>query len=195
MKSLCIYCGSSTGRGDSYAQAARTLAQLLVARRIRLIYGGSSTGLMGQIADTVIDLGGEAVGIMPEQFLPYDEPHARLTQLIITPTLQERKFRMAEMADGFIVLPGGIGTLDELFEMWSWGQVGVHHKPCGLLNVAGYYDPLVAFLDHAVAEEFVQPAHRNMLLVEGDPQQLLESLGAYPQPDFSFTSTNSVTNS
>lgn len=176
MNSICIYCGSSAGRKSIYTEAAITLAQLLVARQIRLVYGGSAAGLMGQLANTVINLGGEAIGIIPEPFLEFEKPHPRLTELVITPTLQERKVRMAELSDGFIALPGGVGTLDELFEMWSWAQGGVHNKPCGLLNVAGYYDPLVDFLDKAVAEQFIRPVDRQILLVKDDPETLLHAI-------------------
>lgn len=184
MDSICIYCGAQSGRRAAYAQGARTLAQLLVARRIRLIFGGGSAGMMGEMATTVLELGGQAIGVVPELFLAYEQPHPDLSQLIITPTLHERKEQMAELADAFVAMPGGIGTVDELLEIWTWAQAGLHAKPLGLLNVAGYFDSLVAFFDQAVAEGFLKPDHRAMLVIENDPERLLDRLHAivHPQP-------------
>ncbi|MBX7223147.1 MAG: TIGR00730 family Rossman fold protein [Blastocatellia bacterium] len=182
IKSLCVYCGSNPGRQPVYATAARALAQALVRRNIRLVYGGASVGIMGVVADAVLQLGGEAVGVIPEALLRKEVAHHHLTELHVTKSMHERKMRMAELSDGFIALPGGIGTLEEIFEVWTWAQLGFHHKPCGLLNVAGYYDALAAFLDHTMTEQFVKPPHRSMLLVESDPEALVEKFFQYQPP-------------
>lgn len=185
LTSLCIYCGSSGGRIDAYAAAARALAQAMVERGIRLVYGGASVGIMGVVADEVLRLGGEAVGVIPEALMRKELAHAGLTELHVTPSMHARKTLMAELADGFVALPGGIGTLEEIFEIWTWGQLGLHRKPCGLLNVAGYYDSLIAFLDHAAGEQFVRPDQRRMLVVESVPTVLLDRLATYAPPELS----------
>ena len=182
LTSLCVYCGSSSGRIDAYATAARALAQSMVERGIRLIYGGASVGIMGTVADEILRLGGEAVGVIPESLMRKELAHAGLTQLHVTPSMHARKTLMAELADGFVALPGGIGTFEEIFEVWTWAQLGFHHKPCGLLNVAGYYDVLTTFLDHAANEQFVRLDQRNMLVVESDPAALLDRFMTYSPP-------------
>ena len=182
MKSLCVYCGSSSGRLDAYAQAARALAGAMVERGIRLVYGGASVGIMGAVADEVLRLGGQAVGVIPESLMCKELAHASLTELHVTPSMHARKTLMAELADGFVALPGGIGTFEEIFEVWTWAQLGFHGKPCGLLNVAGYYDGLTAFLDHAASEQFVRADQRRMLVVEADPVALLDRFASYSQP-------------
>jgi uncharacterized protein (TIGR00730 family) len=182
LKSICVYCGSSPGRLDAYSAAARSLAALLVAQNIRLVYGGANVGIMGVLADTVLSLGGEAVGVIPATLVQKEVAHAGLTELHVTQSMHERKSLMAELSDGFIAMPGGIGTLEELFEVWTWAQLGFHHKPCGLLNVEGYFDPLVTFLDHTVNEQFVKPPHRSMLIVESAPETLLEQFRQYAPP-------------
>lgn len=182
IKNICVYCGSSPGRLDLYTDTARMLATALVKRDIGLVYGGASVGLMGTMADHVLALGGRVVGVIPESLATREVAHNGLTELHITRSMHERKTLMAERADGFIALPGGIGTMEELFEIWTWAQLGLHHKPCGLLNVAGYYDPLHAFLDHTVAEGFVKPLIRNMLMVEEVPEALLSRFDAYHSP-------------
>ena len=179
LSSLCVYCGSSRGRIDDYAAAARLLARAMVDRGIRLVYGGASVGIMGAVADEVLRLGGEAVGVIPEALTRKELAHAGLTQLHVTPSMHARKMLMAELADGFVALPGGIGTLEEVFEIWTWSQLGLHQKPCGLLNVAGYYDTLIAFLDHATGERFVRPEHRDMLVVASDANALLDGFEKY----------------
>jgi hypothetical protein len=179
MKSICVYCGSSPGRQESYAVAARALARALVDRNLRLVYGGACVGIMGMVADAVLEFGGEAVGVIPESLVRREVAHANLTELHITHSMHERKNLMAELADGFIALPGGIGTLEEIFEIWTWAQLGLHGKPCGLLNVEGYYDALTAFLDHTVAERFVKETHRDMLIVEQDPDVMLNRFAEY----------------
>ena len=182
MKSLCVYCGSSSGRLDAYATAARALAGALVERGIRLVYGGASVGIMGVVADEVLRRGGQAVGVIPESLMCKELAHAGLTELHVTPSMHARKTLMAELADGFVALPGGIGTFEEIFEVWTWAQLGFHGKPCGLLNVAGYYDGLTAFLDHAASEQFVRADQRRMLVVEADPMALLDRFASYSQP-------------
>jgi hypothetical protein len=160
MKNICVYCGSSPGRLPAYADGARALAQALVERDMGLVYGGASIGLMGLIADTVLQLGGRAVGVIPQALARKEVAHKGLTELHITHTMHERKTLMAQLSDGFIAMPGGIGTFEELFEIWTWAQLGIHAKPVGLLNVAGYYDALTTFLDHATHEQFMKPLHR-----------------------------------
>ncbi|MCQ8117516.1 TIGR00730 family Rossman fold protein [Methylomonas rosea] len=182
INSICIYCGSSSGRLEAYGEAAQALAAALVSRNIRLIYGGAGIGIMGMVADQVLKLGGQAIGVIPKALAHKEVAHPNLTELHVTQSMHERKMLMAELADGFIALPGGIGTLEELFEIWTWAQLGFHQKPCGLLNVAGYYDALINFLDHVAAEQFVKPHHRGMLMVEADPQVLLDRYVNYQPP-------------
>lgn len=182
LKSLCVYCGSSVGRDTVYADAARSLARVMVERGIRLVFGGGSVGIMGSVADEVLRLGGEAVGVIPQALMRKELAHAGLTEMHVTPSMHARKTLMAELSDAFVALPGGIGTFEELFEVWTWGLLGFHDKPCAILNVGGYYDRLVEFLDHASAEEFVRPVHRGMLIVESDPELLLERFSAYQPP-------------
>lgn len=183
MKNICVYCGSSPGRLEAYADGARALAQALVARDIGLVYGGASIGLMGLIADTVLQLGGRAVGVIPQALARKEVAHKGLTELHITHTMHERKTLMAELSDGFIAMPGGIGTFEELFEIWTWAQLGIHAKPVGLLNVAGYFDALTTFLDHATQEQFLKPQHRSVLIVEPEPVALLDRFAAYQPPE------------
>jgi hypothetical protein len=182
INSICIYCGSSSGRLEAYGAAAQALAAALVSRNIRLVYGGAGIGIMGMVADRVLKLGGQAIGVIPKALAHKEVAHPNLTELHVTQSMHERKMLMAELADGFIALPGGIGTLEELFEIWTWAQLGFHQKPCGVLNVAGYYDALISFLDHVAAEQFVKPHHRAMLMVEADPNLLLERYVNYQPP-------------
>lgn len=182
LTSLCVYCGSSSGRLDTYTTAARALAQAMVERDIRLVYGGASVGIMGVVADEVLRLGGIAVGVIPEALMRKELAHAGLTELHVTPSMHARKTLMAELADAFVALPGGIGTFEEIFEIWTWAQLGFHRNPCGLLNVASYYDALAVFLDHALAEQFVSPEHHRMLVVESDPAMLLDRFLTYTPP-------------
>jgi uncharacterized protein (TIGR00730 family) len=183
MKRICVYCGSSPGDRGDYAAAARELAEELVARNLGLVYGGASVGLMGLVADRVLALGGEAIGVMPEALVRKEVAHNGLTALHVTRSMHERKTLMAELADGFVALPGGIGTLEELSEIWTWAQLGFHRKPCGLVNTAGYYAGLIAFLDHAVAEGFVKTSQREMLLVAARPAELLDRFAIYRPAD------------
>ena len=182
MKAICVYCGSSPGRLEVYASAARALGQALVERDLGLVYGGASIGLMGLIADTVLQLGGRAVGVIPQALARKEVVHRHLTELHVTRSMHERKTLMADLSGGFVAMPGGIGTFEEIFEIWTWAQLGIHAKPCGLLNVAGYYDALSTFLDHAAAEQFLKPPHRSLLMVEQEPQALLDRFASYQPP-------------
>jgi uncharacterized protein (TIGR00730 family) len=182
INSICVYCGSSPGRLEAYSQAANQLAESLVNQNIRLIYGGASIGIMGTVADRVLVLGGEVIGVIPQALSHKEVAHPNLTELHITNSMHERKMLMAELADGFIALPGGIGTLEELFEIWTWAQLGIHNKPLGLLNVAGYFDDLIRFLDHMTEQAFFKSRHRQMLMVESQPELLLNRLLNFQYP-------------
>ncbi len=176
MKRLCVFCGSSPGARPGYRKAARQLGRTLAAKGIGLVYGGANVGLMGELAHSVIDAGGEVIGVIPQSLVDKEVAFTKLLDLRVTESMQQRKAQMAELADGFIAMPGGLGTLDELFEILTWAQLGIHQKPSGLLNVEGYFDPLLAILDAAVAERFLKPAHRSMLIVEHNPDRLLDRL-------------------
>jgi uncharacterized protein (TIGR00730 family) len=178
MPRSCVYCGSSTGGRDDYCAAARDLAQALVQNGYELVYGGAAKGTMGVIADAVLDLGGKVHGVIPGLLLGKEIAHERLTELHIVDSMHERKALMASLADGFIALPGGFGTLEELIEILTWAQLRVHDKPCGVINVRGYFDQLLAYLDHAVAEGFLRPENRRMLLCAADAQSLLRQFRA-----------------
>ena len=182
INSICIYCGSSPGRLEAYGLAAYALAEALVRRNIRLVYGGAGIGIMGRVADQVLKLGGQAIGVIPKALAHKEVAHKNLTQLHVTQSMHERKMLMAELSDGFIALPGGIGTLEELFEIWTWAQLGFHTKPCGLLNVEGYYDALIGFLNHVLAEQFVKKEHHALLIVETNPDALLDHYVNYQPP-------------
>jgi uncharacterized protein (TIGR00730 family) len=188
---LCVFCGSSPGNGDQYLAGARGLGRALTERGIGLVYGGASVGCMGAVADAVLQGGGEVIGVIPRVLVEREIAHPGLSDLRIVQTLHERKALMAELSEGFIALPGGAGTLDELFEAWTWGQLGLHRKPVGLLNVAGYYDALAAFLDHALDAGFLNAEHRGMLAIESDPQVLLTRFAAYqPSTRTKWTDTS-----
>ncbi len=177
MKRVCVFAGSSLGRRSEYEASARALGELLASRNIGLVYGGGGTGLMGVLADTVLGAGGQVTGIITAQ-LARSEAHAGLTELRIVSSMHERKAMMADLADAFIALPGGLGTLEEFMEVWTWAQLGIHSKPCGLLNAAGYYDPLVDFVDRMVDEAFVKPIHHAIPIVESDASRLIDRLAA-----------------
>lgn len=182
LKYLCVYCGSNPGRLPEYRAAARALAEELVRRDIGLVYGGASVGIMGVIADSVLNAGGSVIGVIPRALADKEVSHRGLTELKIVGSMHERKAVMADLADGFIALPGGLGTLEELFEILTWAQLGFHNKPCALLNTGGYYDGLIHFLEHAVNEQFVKPVHRALLLTATDPAKLLDLAQAYHAP-------------
>lgn len=178
MKRVCVYCGSSPGRDDGYRELARSMGTALADRGLGLVYGGASIGLMGEVADAALTGGTEVMGVIPTVVQDREVAHTGLTQLICVNTMHERKTLMAERADAFVAMPGGLGTLEELFEVLTWAQLGMHAKPVGLLNGAGYFDGLIAFLDHCVAEELIQPRHRALLKVATDPATLLDQLAA-----------------
>jgi len=185
LRNLCVYCGSNSGRQPVYLEQARAFGRELARRGIGLVYGGASVGIMGAVADAVLAEGGRVTGIIPDALVRKELAHTGLTELQVVPSMHVRKTRMAELADGFVALPGGAGTLEEIFETWTWAQLGMHQKPCGLLNVAGYYDLLAAFLDHTVAEAFMRPQHRAMLAVAAEPGTLLDLLAGYVPPTVS----------
>ena len=182
MHSLCVYCGSGRGRDARHADGARELAAAMARRNLRLVYRGASVGLMGVLADEMLAHGGEVVGVMPEALVRKEVAHQGLSEFHVTTSMHERKMLMAELADGFVALPGGIGTLEELFEIWTWAQLGFHPSPCGLLNVCGYYDGLITFLDHARGEGFVALTVRDMLIVDSTPEALLTRFDDYVSP-------------
>ena len=182
MRRVCVYAGSNPGNDPAYAEAARELAALLAERGIGLVYGGGKVGLMGVIADAAMDAGGEVIGVMPQALIDREIGHVGLTELKVVDSMHERKALMAELADAFVALPGGIGTLEELIEVYTWSQLGLHDKACGVLNVNGYYDALAAFLDHAVDAGFLRPQHRAVLAVASEPADLLGRLAAYTPP-------------
>jgi uncharacterized protein (TIGR00730 family) len=182
MRRVCVYAGSSFGADPAYADAARALADALAARGIGLVYGGGKVGLMGVIADAMLAAGGEAIGVMPQTLIDREIGHDGITELRVVGSMHERKAQMAELADAFVALPGGIGTLEELIEVYTWSQLGMHRKASGLLNVRGYYDHLAAFLDHAVAQGFLPAQHRALLVSAADPHELLNRLEAWEPP-------------
>jgi uncharacterized protein (TIGR00730 family) len=176
IRSICVFCGSSNGGDAAYLEAAGAFGTIAAERGLRIVYGGASVGLMGALADAVLAAGGEVVGVMPRALVDREIAHNGLTRLHVVETMHERKALMAELADAFIALPGGLGTLEELFEVWTWGMLGLHDKPFGLLNVSGYYDGLIAFLDHARDSGFVRERQRSVLRVEADGARLIDSL-------------------
>ncbi len=173
---LCVFCGAHSGARPEYAEAARTVGRMLAEQGVRLVYGAGNIGLMGILADSCLAAGGKVVGVIPDSLVRHEVAHVELTELRIVNSMHERKAMMADLADAFMALPGGIGTFEELFEIWTWSQLGLHGKPLGLLNVAGYFDHVTALADHAVREQFLRQQHRDVLLVDTDPQQLLASL-------------------
>ena len=179
MKRICVYCGSNRGAREAYLDAARRLAAVLVEKNIELVYGGASAGIMGVIADETLTLGGRVHGVLPTSIRHKELAHPKLTQLHVVETMHERKSLMAELSDGFIALPGGFGTLEEIIEIVTWGQLQFHAKPCGVLNVDGYFDHLLAFLSHAEAEGFIRSENRGLLLADTDPGSLLQQFSDY----------------
>jgi uncharacterized protein (TIGR00730 family) len=182
LRRVCVFCGSSLGRDGRYRAAAESLARVLLARRIGLVFGGGSVGLMGVVADAVLAGGGSVTGVIPHGLAVREVAHARLPDLRVVPTMHARKALMAELSDGFVALPGGYGTLEELLEVVTWGQLGIHGKPTGVLDVDGYYEPLVALFDRAVAEGFVSPENRGLVLVDENADALLDRMAAYRAP-------------
>jgi len=181
--SVCVYCGSAKGNNPVYADAAKALGRALVKHNLSLVYGGGHVGLMGIVADAVLDAGGEVTGVIPKALMDTEVGHERLTRLLVVKDMHERKALMAEHADGFIAMPGGIGTLEELFETLTWAQLGFHEKPIGLLNVAGFYDPLIEFLRHQTSQGFLRAEHKDLLLVETEPDPLIAELKNFTMPE------------
>ncbi|MGP4065803.1 TIGR00730 family Rossman fold protein [Oceanobacillus sp. M65] len=182
MKSIAVFCGSSDGASDVYIESARRLGKELANRKITLVYGGASVGVMGALADAVLEHGGKVIGVMPTFLEQREISHKRLTELIVVGSMHERKAKMAELADGFIVLPGGPGTLEEFFEIFTWTQLGLHQKPCGLLNINQYFNPLIELFNHMTNEKFLHEKYRSIAIVEDDPKRLLEKFYSYEPP-------------
>lgn len=173
-RNICVFTGSRHGSRPHYAEAAGTLGRELVGRGYGLVYGGGNVGLMNVVANTVLELSGHVTGVIPNSLVSKEVAHRGLTELRVVGSMHERKAVMAELSDGFIAMPGGIGTMEEFFEVLSWAQLGLHEKPCGLLNVSGYYDALIRFLDHAVLQDFIKPKHRALLIIQKEPANLLD---------------------
>lgn len=182
LRAICVYCGANAGERPDYADAARRTAAVLAARDIELVYGGGSIGLMGVLADAALAAGGRVVGVIPEHLNEREIAHAGLSELHVVRSMHERKALMMQRADAFIALPGGLGTLEELFEILTWAQLGLHRKPVGLLDVRGYFDPLLAQLDRMVEERFLRAEHRALLTVAAEPEVLLERFASYRAP-------------
>jgi len=182
MRSVCIFCGSSDGIRPAYQAAARQMAEVLVRRGLRLVYGGGRVGLMGTLADAALTAGGKVIGVIPEALVSKELAHTGLSDLRIVGSMHERKALMADLSDGFITMPGGFGTLEEFLEVLSWAQLSIHTKPCGLLDIENYYGPLIELFDRAVAEGFVLPGHRALVLTEPDPDLLLDMMERYTPP-------------
>lgn len=185
MKSICVYCGSNLGATDVYQNAAQQLGEALADQNITLVYGGASVGIMGVVADTMLARGAKAVGVIPQALLDKEVGHTGLSELHVVKSMHERKKLMEQLSDGFVAMPGGMGTLEEIFEVLTWAQLGFHNKPCALLNVAGYYDHLLKHLQGSVSEGFIRPEHTKMLLTEEDPQSLIAQMLAYQPPTVS----------
>jgi uncharacterized protein (TIGR00730 family) len=182
MKRICVFAGSSRGAREEYALAAQQLARELVAQGYEVVYGGGKVGMMGVLADAALAAGGKVIGVIPKALLAKEIAHGGLTELRVVGSMHERKAMMAELSIGFVALPGGLGTMEEFFEVLTWSQLGLHGKPCGLLNVSGYFDPLLAFLDSTVTERFVKSEHRALVITSTSPTELLERLAAYRPP-------------
>lgn len=191
MKRLCVFCGSKSGGRPLYADAARRFADALVGRGYELVFGAGHVGLMGVLADAVLAAGGRAIGVIPQALVDRELAHGGLTELRVVDTMHQRKALMADLSDAFVALPGGYGTGDELFEMLTWAQLGIHAKPIGLLNTAGFFDPLLAWLNHCVREDFIRQKHRDLLMVSADSAELLDGLSSCkPAPPASKWATD-----
>lgn len=182
MKSVAIYCGSALGHAEHFARTAREVGQRIAQRGLTLVYGGGCSGLMGVMADGALDAGGKVVGVMPHLLVESEIAHPHLTELYIVETMHERKAKMAELADGFVALPGGSGTFEEIFEQWTWAQLGIHQKPCAFLNVAGYYDAMFAMIEASMKNGFTLERHVNKLICSDNFDDILQRLEAYQPP-------------
>jgi uncharacterized protein (TIGR00730 family) len=182
ISSVCVYCGSSDRVNDAYLEAAQSMGAAIANRGLSLVFGGGGTGMMGAVADAAMECGAEVIGVIPQRFNTEELVHAGLTELRVVDTMHVRKAMMAEMADAFVALPGGYGTFEELFEMLTWAQIGLHRKPVGILNIQGYFDPLLSLIEHAQQQGFIYSEHRSLLVAETDPNQLLDALSTYQSP-------------
>jgi uncharacterized protein (TIGR00730 family) len=182
IRALCVFCGSRVGSDPRYADAARALGRCLVERRVTLVYGGGQVGLMGVLADAVLESRGRVVGVIPKPLATHELLHPRATEMHVVPGMHARKAKMVELADAFVALPGGYGTFEELFEVITWAQLGIHAKPVGILNVGGFFDPLVALVDRAVEHDFIKPKNRGLIVVHEDPAELIERLVQHRLP-------------
>lgn len=182
MQAIGIFCGSSAGVLPAYAEMARETGRLLAKSGIALVYGGGHVGLMGAVADAALEAGGKVIGVMPRSLVEREIAHKRLSELHVVDSMHERKALMADLSDGFITLPGGAGTFEECFEQWTWAQLGIHDKPCGILNVSGYFDPLCAMIARMTEEGFMKPEYRDMLVIATDPQTILQQFAHYQPP-------------
>lgn len=182
LRQVCVFCGSSRGTNPAHLAAAQNLGRELAQRGLALVYGGGNIGLMGALADAALSAGGHVIGVIPEALLAKEVGHRGLPDLRIVKTMHERKALMAELSDGFIALPGGFGTFEEFFEVLTWSQLGLHAKPCGVLNVASFFTPLLQLIDHAVTEGFIRPAHRELMLVDDSLERLLERMKRFEPP-------------
>lgn len=181
-RNICVFCGSNAGKNPAFIETARALGRLIANRGMTLVYGGGNVGLMGAVADAALDQHGSVIGIIPHSLEQKEVAHRELTELHICRTMHDRKRMMAERADAFIALPGGYGTLEEIFEVITWAQLGIHHNPCAFLNVDGFFDGLIQYLDHAVDMELLKPEYRRLLLVETDAARLLDAVQSYEPP-------------
>jgi len=186
MNSLCVFCGAHSGREPRYEAAIRALGRALAESSIQVVYGGGHLGLMGALADSALEAGGRVIGVIPEDLQERELAHAGLTRLEVVRDMHDRKATMARLSDGFIAAPGGLGTLEELFEIWTWGQLGLHRKPLGFFQVDGYFDLLLEFLQHASSEEFIRSRHLQMVQVSEDPLQLIQAMAGYDPPEVRF---------
>ncbi|MGM0877285.1 MAG: TIGR00730 family Rossman fold protein [Bacillota bacterium] len=182
MKRVSVFCGSSPGASEIYTDEAERLGTQLANNGITLVYGGAKVGIMGTVASAALQAGGEVIGVIPKMLMKREIAHTQLTELIIVNTMHERKAKMEELSDGFIALPGGPGTMEEFFEVYTWAQLGEHQKPIGMLNSNNYYDKLLAFFEHMIAEQFLKPEYQSMIIVEKDPIQLIEKFRNYEPP-------------
>lgn len=182
MQAVCVFCGSNPGRRPEYVAGAASLARFLAGRGIRIVYGGAHVGIMGALADAGLAAGAEVVGVIPQHLVEAEVAHPGLTELHVVGSMHERKARMAQLSDAFIALPGGLGMLEEVAEVITWSQLGLHAKPTGLLNLLGYFDDLLRFLDHAAAERFLRPEHRRLVVAEPEPAALLAGLASWRPP-------------
>jgi uncharacterized protein (TIGR00730 family) len=182
LRSLCVYCGSSDRVDGAYLASARQMGTTIARHGLRLVYGGGSTGMMGAVADAALDGGAEVIGVIPERFYTTELAHKQLTEMHVVETMHIRKAKMVELAEAFVALPGGFGTFEELFEMLTWAQVGLHSKPVGILNIQGYFDPLLRLIEHAQEQGFLYSEHRSLLVTESDPDRLIQALNRYQRP-------------